>query len=604
MAVLVLAGLVAGASGFYTGGAPRAAPLRQLPVAHGIPKMFRWLTDQYPQIMERISDGLPADTDGEGGVDNLYLDMNGIIHMCTHSNEPELTSMSEREQFQRIFTFTDKVLKIVRPKKIIYLAVDGVAPRAKMNQQRARRFRSSLERELLLRDAKQEDIEGAFDSNCITPGTEFMHRLGLGFRAWLSHKFKTDPFYTHGPIVMFSGPDVPGEGEHKVMDFIRSEQAKKLPELQDLQHCFYGLDADLIMLSLVTHEPKFRLLREKTTVRHARGNRKPKDPLDYQRYDFELLEVGLLREMLELQFRPRLLPPGDAAPAAAVPVLNADGRYDFDLERVVDDFVFVCMLIGNDFLPHLPHLDIVDGSLDLMMMTYRELLPKMGGYLTNKDDIHLPRLELLLRSLSVYEPHYFKRRGASEGDAEYGKDDSYAAHYYAEKFGFAPDDMASRRAVARDYVLGLFWCVRYYHRGVKSWDWFYPHLYAPLASDVLDAVEMEFEFPSTGSRPFTPLMQLLSVLPPQSAPLLPQAYAEVMTSPTSRLHPAYPQTFSVDQNGKLAPWEAVVLIPFLDEDAMIAELTAIDHVTELSKKERARNDVTAATVWDSTRDVV
>ena len=91
-----------------------AAPPRRAErtVVRGIPKMFRWLTDQYPSIMERISDGLPAQGERGAVVDNLYLDMNGIIHMCTHSNDAELVVMSEREQFVRIFTFTDKICNV------------------------------------------------------------------------------------------------------------------------------------------------------------------------------------------------------------------------------------------------------------------------------------------------------------------------------------------------------------------------------------------------------------------------------------------------------------------------------------------------------------
>ena len=158
--------------------------------------------------------------------------------------------MSEREQFVRIFTFTDKICKIVRPSTCIYLAVDGVAPRAKMNQQRSRRFRSSLEREELMKEllAAGQDVpadEDAFDSNCITPGTEFMYKLGVAFRAWLGHKCATDAFYggPDAPPVIFSGPDMPGEGEHKVMDYIRDRQANDPAWAdRDLKHCFYGLD--------------------------------------------------------------------------------------------------------------------------------------------------------------------------------------------------------------------------------------------------------------------------------------------------------------------------------------------------------------------------
>ena len=151
------------------------------------------------------------------------------------------------------------------------------------------------------------------------------------------------------------------------------------------------------------------------SVRHARRG-KPKDPLEYTRYDFELLEVGLLRDMLRLQF-----------------------DEDRDVERLVDDFVCLCMLVGNDFLPNVPHLEIADGSLDLMMSTYKELRPALGGFVSRKEAIHLPRLELVFRSLAAFEPQYFARRGLQEQNEAYQSRD-YADAYYAAKFGIAPGD--------------------------------------------------------------------------------------------------------------------------------------------------------------------
>lgn len=184
----------------------------------GIPKMFRWLTDQYPNILNRrlgSAQSIPP-------IDNFYLDMNGIIHPCTHgNNEDEITLLDETEMFKKIFGYVDRLYKIVKPRKVLYLAVDGVAPRAKMNQQRARRFRSSKEAEalaakLLARDGALPEDLAAFDSNCITPGTDFMLKLGLAMRKWIEYKQKTDEVWRNGCDVVVSGPDVPGEGEHKV----------------------------------------------------------------------------------------------------------------------------------------------------------------------------------------------------------------------------------------------------------------------------------------------------------------------------------------------------------------------------------------------------
>ena len=72
---------------------------------HGIPKMFRWLTDQYPNINKRINDGLHVDRE----VDNFYLDMNGIIHPCTHgNNNDEIIVLDETAMFKKIFSYVDR----------------------------------------------------------------------------------------------------------------------------------------------------------------------------------------------------------------------------------------------------------------------------------------------------------------------------------------------------------------------------------------------------------------------------------------------------------------------------------------------------------------
>ena len=211
-----------------------------------------------------------------------------------------------------------------------------------MNQQRARRFRSSREAEelaatILARDGTLPDRDSRFDSNCITPGTDFMLKLSLATRKWVEYKQKTDPFWRDGADVVVSGPDVPGEGEHKVMDYLRLVRGEYRPEVEALAgegegmekkddddkkggkdgdhphykpgmtHVLYGLDVDLIMLGLVTHEPNFMLLREKMSVvmagRGRHKNKKKKDVLEYTRDDVELLELAALIQMFMVQFR-------------------------------------------------------------------------------------------------------------------------------------------------------------------------------------------------------------------------------------------------------------------------------------------------------------
>jgi 5'-3' exoribonuclease 4 len=599
---------------------------------YGIPKLFRWLIDLYPIVLDSVRNGLTSPNAMK--IDNFYLDMNGIIHSCTHSNNDKLVEFNEIQMFNRIFTYTDNLYKLVKPSKLMFLAVDGVAPRAKMNQQRSRRFRSSKEREILIaeyvaKEGKLPDQE-SFDSNCITPGTQFMHRLGVAFRSWIQYKMKTDEFWiANGATVVFSGPDVPGEGEHKVMDMIRSLQSDTSTGYQigSLRHCMYGLDADLIMLSLATHEPHFVLLREKIYRRKNKLSGK-----SFSSEDFELLEITLLRAMLRQHFRklqkiqsrplqalsyeqvkaaeaeveaaaaatgtsaagnlePKKLGAGNQVwkKAEGGTILSSGSSSAAEIEhenRVIDDFIFLCFFIGNDFLPSLPHLDISDGSLTFMMDIYRDMIPHIGGYLTNGNQLHLARIELFIQEISRREVLYFQHRAIIDKEAEYNTP-RYKEHYYKTKFGIEADDLASRRKIVEAYVHGLAWVLTYYKDGCGSWTWYYPYLYAPLASDIIDICSMELSFEQ--GVPFTPLLQLLSVLPPQSGKFLPSSYEQAMIGASSPLYEYYPKDFEVDANGKKNAWECVVKIPFINETTLVETISSIDHERVLTEEEKQRN---------------
>jgi len=189
---------------------------------------------------------------------------------------------------------------------------------------------------------------------------------------------------------------VPGEGEHKIMMYIR--RMKMQPDYDpNLRHLLYGLDADLIMLSLVSHDPHFTLLREEVIFGSNRPEGLPRKALT-KLDEFQFLHISVLRDYLDLEYR-------QLAPLLPFP---------YDLERIVDDWIALCYLVGNDFLPHLPTLDIAEAGLDTLFAIYKEELPKMGGYLTFMGEIHPQRLVRILQRLGELENEIFENRVIEE----------------------------------------------------------------------------------------------------------------------------------------------------------------------------------------------
>ncbi|KAK9457117.1 exoribonuclease 2 [Dipodascopsis uninucleata] len=407
----------------------------------GVPALFRWLSRKYPKIVSQVIEepdiningvSYPADytrPNPNGELDNLYLDMNGIVHPCSHpENRPP--PASEDEMMLEIFKYTDRVLGMARPRKILMIAVDGVAPRAKMNQQRSRRFRSAkdakdkeeqnsriLEEMEALGKIIDDSLKGkrSWDTNVITPGTPFMDLLALSIRYWTTFKLNNDPGWKNVKVII-SDATVPGEGEHKIMEFIRSQRQSPYYN-PNTSHAIYGLDADLIMLGLATHELHFKVLREDVFFQdrqprscqicgqtgHQTSQCTGQAKIKNGEFDeigtpaptkkpFIWLHVSILREYLEQELLITRLP------------------FKFDLERAIDDWVFMCFFVGNDFLPHIPSLEIRENGIDILINIWKRNLAQMGDYLTTDGTVNLKSTQYLLRGLGAQEDQIFRRR--------------------------------------------------------------------------------------------------------------------------------------------------------------------------------------------------
>lgn len=395
------------------------------------------------------------------------------------------------------------------------------------------------------------------------------------------------------------------------------------------RHCLYGLDADLVMLSLCTHEPHFAVLREE--VKYGKNIQKCIIP---EKTKFCLLHISLLREYMEHEFE----------------ALRDKLSFPFDVEKLIDDWILMGFLVGNDFIPHLPNLHIANGALPILYHAYMEVLPTLDGYINESGRLNLERFEKFMQRLAVIDVEHFAetladlkyfeaktgRRPNENERTSYRKSKDSPEHvasqkntnkeldaliastdeillghsdeeelldtdsdndmynlefvqhkrdYYMNKFEYENVDAAVIRSQAETYVTAIQWNLHYYYDGCRSWSWYYPHHYAPYISDIKGFADLKFDF-DLGT-PFLPFQQLLAVLPAASKSLLPVAYQGLLTEEESPIIDYYPDDFRTDLNEKKQEWEAIVLIPFINENKLIDAMTP--HNSELTPEELQRN---------------
>jgi len=303
----------------------------------GIPVYFKTLISDYGDTI--------LHKDKYDDINHLFFDLNCLIHPCARGLTNEI------EIINKILSEIDKIILYTKVKDLIYIAIDGIAPKMKMRQQRMRRHKSALERKY--------NTETPWNTNAISPGTHFMKSLNDSLKIHIQ-KYKN---------IILDDSDNRGEGEHKILHYIKNNDL-------DGKICIYGLDADLIQLALVSHKENIILLRETTEYNIENTNS-----------EYIYLKIDDLKQKLIDSFNIQRI---------------------VDERRLIDDYIFLCFLLGNDFMNHIPSLNLRYGGHNILLDTYSKLQERYDGYfrlidMNLKDIIHITFFKEYISELSSLE---------------------------------------------------------------------------------------------------------------------------------------------------------------------------------------------------------
>lgn len=539
----------------------------------GIPGLFSALFSRGGKYSSFAIDKMPTN------VTSLSIDMNSLIHLALSIvyaygdyDNPEvrdarrkLPDKENREQVQLLtYNIIRQIVSHVRPKHTLVIAVDGVAPMAKIRQQKQRRYKTGL-----MRDPNVM----LFDTNAVTPGTEFMMEMDH----FLSTRLMGDLLDIGVDKIIYSSHLVPGEGEHKIFEYLRTGQ---VPSPEAHYHVIYGMDADLIILSLLSNH-NIVLARDSVPVVITDETRRPIQQKDKsKRQDKRNIFINDMRQA----------------------IIN-----ELKTETAIEDFSILISLLGNDFIPHSP---IMDGDMRSVINILFEAYKRAGQTLTffenGKYVIDLDILLSILNMLASQEGSILSEVAASDRGSSSrmytaalnGKQFDYetfsGAWYFnalvlGRKYEWTPEGSeelthnSSQTTVnggdvtymCFQFLRGIIWTFQYYKYGLNNvtWLWEYPYTHSPLIYDVAEYISFILGDKSTmdvarafnvdpipGEMRPNPVHQLLMVIPPTSYTLVPLELHHVYRD-RQRLADLMPTSFPIETDGARNPDFGIARIP-------------------------------------------
>lgn len=545
----------------------------------------------------------------------LFFDLNSLIHnaagkvYCYAKPDPKARDYSKEKavydkRYKENSTKTDEELEILHhqevcmmiytqikqfnPQDYVVLAVDGVAPMAKITQQRSRRYKKAQDN--VAPPTPEQPLELRFDSNSITPGTEFMFRLDASIQVFLRDAVRDAHFQVNN--IVYSSHLTPGEGEHKIFDVLRRTDNGVVPG--DGNNIVIGADADLFMLSLLSKTPYLIIYREA---------------------DNEKVFIDIDRLRMEIYN-----------------TMTAYGAIDIPSQIVIQDFVLLFFTIGNDFLPHILSYDDVKDSMTVSFNSYISLglpLTDESGQilwenylrflkkLANKEQGLLENIvknsnwSVPYESLTEASTRVFIKENVIEGTYQevepsvvYKVDmKKLSEGWYSKVFSPRhPDASDILRKFKCEYLLdntedyitemcmeyfkGMQWIMRYYlfgHSAVSS-QYIFVYHYAPLLQDMYRVLNKAFAneesfamlptidtIASTLKDPvISPVHQLMMVQPSTSLDLVPGKFRYLLFD---SLRDICPINFMVDAEGRRGDktYTDIAILTIVDPNRIINE---------------------------------
>lgn len=527
----------------------------------GIPYYFKKVSSKFPKA---LSPKLNA-------CSRLFLDFNCAIHYCSNELKQSTELIDTPAAFEtrliaEVLKYIDFLVAEAKPTNLLYVSMDGLAPRAKMAQQRSRRYIGAYVKKKLVGDSNAS-LGKAWDSNAISPGTTFMTALATAIRVHFA-KYAFEAFLSDTTEI--------GEGEHKITGYIHAYPT-------DTQDVIYGLDADLIMLALINQNAVgIKLMREPTFFDSDVLGSTKNTPFIY-------LDVGMLGEMIRAHIASAYGIEGNANNIDAIAI-----------------YVFLCFFIGNDFVPNLSFIKLKEDGLETLMECYKTTVEETGEHILATRDgrytINFRVLWKLLERIARLEDDAFlqihdkymnqtRRSGsnsaenqiqawpstqagrvASHADRIRPSEKGWRLNYYHYLFASMTDVISD---ACKSYLQGLQWLVDCYFHHNPHRGWYYRHAYSPTILDMfnymtselskLNAAALRAGFDVDGPHGVIGAdeldLQLMCILPSASAHLVKPHLRPLFTDVGSGLVHMFPHVFGFDGYLKRFLWECHPRIP-------------------------------------------